>query len=233
MRKALLVFMAVVAAGCPKPQYPECKTDPDCADHGEVCINGFCRECREDANCATHPDRPLCRDAVCVAKAQCARNEECGQGGKCAQGSCVREERCSADSDCPKGKACSDGVCRAQGAPGGRTGACDPKPIYFGYDDATLSPEARKALNAAFQCLQRTPFRQLVIAGHTDERGTTEYNLALGERRADAARKYLVQLGADPSKLKTISYGKERPANPGHDEAAYAKNRRVEISVET
>jgi len=68
---------------------------------------------------------------------------------------------------------------------------------------------------------------------HTDERGSTEYNLALGERRADAVRKYLVQLGADPPKLKTISYGKERPANPGHDEAAYAKNRRVEIAVET
>jgi len=255
MRKALLVFMAVVAAGCPKPQYPECKTDPDCADHGQVCINGFCRECREDSNCATHPDRPLCRDAVCVAKAQCARNEECGQGmkcaqgkcvpecaadadcgpgGKCAQGRCVRDEKCSADADCPKGKACSDGVCRAQDAPGGRTGgACDLKPIYFGYDDATLAPEARKALDATFQCLQRTRFRRLVIAGHTDERGTTEYNLALGERRADAVRKYLVQLGADPSKLKTISYGKERPANPGHDEAAYAKNRRVEIAVET
>src|SRR6266850_114367 len=134
MRKALLAFMAVVAAGCPKPQYPECKTDPDCADHGQVCINGFCRECREDSNCATHPDRPLCRDAVC-----------------------------------PKGKACADGVCRAQDAAGGRTGgACDPRPIYFGYDDATLSPEARKALDAAFQCLQRTPFRRLVIAGPTD-----------------------------------------------------------------
>src|SRR6266446_1020762 len=213
MRKALLVFMAVVAAGCPKPQYPECKTDPDCADHGQVCINGFCRGRRQRPNCTTHHNRPPCRPAACLA-----------------QGRCVREERCSADADCPKGKACSDGVCRAQDALGGRTGACDPKPIYFGYDDATLSPEARKALNAAFQCLQRTPFRQLVIAGHTDERGTTEYNLALGERRADAARKYLVQLGADPSKLKTISYGKERPANPGHDEAAYAKNRRVEIA---
>src|SRR6266478_5868422 len=169
MRKALLVFMAVVAAGCPKPQYPECKTDPDCADHGEVCINGFCRECREDANCARNEEcgqGMKCAQGKCVP--ECAADADCGPGGKCAQGRCVREERCSADADCPKGKACSDGVCRAQEALGGRTGACDPKPIYFGYDDATLSPEARKALNAAFQCLQRTPFRQLVIAGHTD-----------------------------------------------------------------
>ena len=70
------------------------------------------------------------------------------------------------------------------------------------------------------------------MAGHTDERGTTEYNLALGERRAEAVRRYLAQLGAELGKLKAISYGKERPANPGHDEAAWAKNRRAEIAPE-
>ena len=106
------------------------------------------------------------------------------------------------------------------------------KPVYFGYDDATLSPEARKLLDDAFQCLRRVQFRRVVVAGHTDERGTTEYNLALGERRAEAVRRYLAQLGAEPGKLKAISYGKERPANPGHDEAAWAKNRRAEIAPE-
>jgi peptidoglycan-associated lipoprotein len=253
MRRAVLLCLAIAAAGCPKPQYPECKTDPDCADHGQVCINGFCKECRDDSNCASHPDRPVCRDAICVARPQCARNEDCGQGmkcegnrcvpecaadadcgagGKCAQGRCARDEPCTADADCPAGKACVDRVCRAQGGSLGAAGVCGLRPVYFGFDEATLSAEARKGLDDSFQCLKKTPFRRLVIAGNTDERGTTEYNLALGERRADAVRKYLEQLGAESAKLKSISYGKERPAATGHDEAAYAKNRRVEIAPE-
>jgi peptidoglycan-associated lipoprotein len=255
MRRALLLsFVAIVAAGCPRPQYPECKTDPDCAGHAEVCINGFCKECRDDSNCAARPDRPICRDAICVASPQCSRNEDCGQGmkceqgrcvaecaadadcgagGRCAQGRCVRDEPCAADADCPPGKACVDRVCRAQDGLSRRAiGVCDLKPIYFGFDDATLSPQARKALDDAFPCMQREKVRRLVIAGHTDERGTTEYNLALGERRAEAVRKYLAQLGIEPPKLKAISYGKERPADPGHDDAAWAKNRRVEIAPE-
>ena len=67
----------------------------------------------------------------------------------------------------------------------------------------------------------------VTIEGHADERGTTEYNLALGERRATAVKSYLVALGVDPARVLTISYGEERPADPGHDEEAYAQNRRA------
>jgi len=253
MRPIVLVCFALAMAACPgRVQYPECKTDGDCAEHGQVCINGFCKECRDDSNCASHPDRPVCRDAICVAKPQCAKNEDCGPGMKCAegrcapecasdadcpggarclQGRCAAEERCTGDADCPKGKACVDRVCKSQ-EEAKRIGDCSLKPVYFGYDDATLSPEARKLLDDAFQCLRRVQFRRVVVAGHTDERGTTEYNLALGERRAEAVRRYLAQLGAEPGKLKAISYGKERSANPGHDEVAWAKNRRAEIAPE-
>ena len=81
MRPIVLVCFALAMAACPgRVQYPECKTDGDCAEHGQVCINGFCKECRDDSNCASHPDRPVCRDAICVAKRQCAKSEDCGPG---------------------------------------------------------------------------------------------------------------------------------------------------------
>ena len=110
-------------------------------------------------------------------------------------------------------------------------GACDIKTIYFGFDDSNLSQEARVVLDGNWQCLAKQQGR-VMVSGHTDERGTTEYNLALGEKRADVVRKYLVGLGADAQKIKPISYGKERPVDSGHDEASWAKNRRVEIAVE-
>jgi peptidoglycan-associated lipoprotein len=261
-RSFALLAIAALLAACPsKPTYPECKIDQDCADHGQVCANGFCRECREDANCASKPDKPVCKDAICTAKPQCAKAadcgagqkctpegkcaaectaetaaQDCGQGKKCVAGRCA-EEPCLADADCGEGRACVDKVCKSQDGvlrPGGsqKVGDCELKAVYFGFDDATISPEGRKQLDAAFQCLQQAAFRRAVLSGHTDERGTTEYNLALGERRAGAVRKYLVGLGADASRLKAISYGKERPADPGHDEAAWAHNRRVEIVAE-
>src|SRR5207248_1401266 len=99
-RSLFLAALALAAAGCPpKLQYPECKTDPDCAEHGQVCLSGFCKECRDDTNC--RGDKPLCRDAICVAKPQCARKEECADGQKCAEGKCVPE--CSGPADCGEG----------------------------------------------------------------------------------------------------------------------------------
>jgi peptidoglycan-associated lipoprotein len=263
MRRLALLAVAALLAGCPaRVSYPECKVDEDCADHGQVCIAGFCRECREDANCAGKPDKPVCREAICTAKPQCAKPgdcaagqkcspegkcvaecspetaaQDCGQGKKCISGRCAAEEECLADADCGEGRACVDKLCKAQGSllqsrNSQKLGECEVKAIYFGFDEATLAPEARKQLDADFECLQKSTFRRALIAGHADERGTTEYNLALGERRAGTVRKYLVGLGAEVQRLKAISYGKERPADPGHDEAAWARNRRVEILAE-
>ena len=105
------------------------------------------------------------------------------------------------------------------------------KDAYFAYDDYALSPDARSALagNAAY--LKEVRGLRVVIEGHCDERGTVEYNLALGQRRADAARSYLVDLGIDAGRLSTISYGKERPFAPGHDESAWSRNRRAHFRV--
>jgi peptidoglycan-associated lipoprotein len=99
--------------------------------------------------------------------------------------------------------------------------------IYFVFDKSTIEPEAREILKRLASLLDSNKNYSLVVEGHCDERGTVEYNLALGQRRADAAMKYLVDLGLDKESIKTITYGKERPLDPGHDEEAWAKNRRA------
>ena len=99
--------------------------------------------------------------------------------------------------------------------------------IYFVFDKSTIEPEAREILKRLAGLLGSNKNYSLVVEGHCDERGTVEYNLALGQSRADAAMKYLVDLGLDKESIKTITYGKERPLDPGHDEEAWAKNRRA------
>ncbi len=106
---------------------------------------------------------------------------------------------------------------------GGGSGLAD---IFFGFDESTLSPEARQILDRNAEYLRRNPSLRVQIEGHADERGSTAYNLALGDRRATAARRYLESLGIDPSRLSTISYGEEKPFVRGSNEEAWAQNRR-------
>ncbi|HKY60023.1 MAG TPA: peptidoglycan-associated lipoprotein Pal [Gemmatimonadota bacterium] len=101
--------------------------------------------------------------------------------------------------------------------------------IFFDFDRSELRPEARTTLQQKSEILRQYPDIRVRIEGHADERGTVEYNLALGERRADSARTYLIDLGIDPDRLTTISYGEERPLAEGHNEAAWQQNRRDEF----
>jgi len=105
------------------------------------------------------------------------------------------------------------------------------KPVFFDYDSADLSPAAKTALDENAGVLKKYGTWVLTVEGHCDERGTPEYNLALGERRAVAARTYLVALGVAADRLRTVSYGKEFPFDPGHDEPAWAKNRRAHFVI--
>ena len=105
------------------------------------------------------------------------------------------------------------------------------KPVYFELDSSDLSPASQKALDENAALLKRYASWAVTVEGHCDERGTAEYNLALGERRAIAARAYLVSLGISADRLRTVSYGKEFPFDPGHDESAYAKNRRAHFVI--
>ena len=97
---------------------------------------------------------------------------------------------------------------------------------FYEYDSSTLTEQAREALQASATWLKGYPQYSLIIEGHCDERGTEQYNLALGERRAYAAKEYLVSLGIDAAKIRTQSFGEERPFDTGTTESAYAKNRR-------
>jgi peptidoglycan-associated lipoprotein len=105
------------------------------------------------------------------------------------------------------------------------------RPVYFEYDKSNIRPEYQPVLESISKWLAQYPERQLLVEGHCDERGTDEYNLALGERRALSVRRYLVALGVQADRVHTISYGEEKPAVPGSDESAWAKNRRAEFKV--
>lgn len=99
--------------------------------------------------------------------------------------------------------------------------------IFFGYDSSTVTSDAQATLQRQAQWLNQYPNVNVVVEGHCDERGTRAYNLALGERRASAAKNYLVSLGVNPGRVTTVSYGKERPAELGSNDAAWAQNRRA------
>jgi peptidoglycan-associated lipoprotein len=104
--------------------------------------------------------------------------------------------------------------------------------IYFEFDSAKLSPEAQTILQKKAQWLKNNPQTAVTIEGHCDERGTNEYNLALGDRRAFAAKAYLLDLGISASRLSTVSYGEERPIEAASNESAWAKNRRAHFVIE-
>ncbi len=124
----------------------------------------------------------------------------------------------------------TDVIAQADRRPGeGLTGDAadfEENDIYFDYDSFSIKPEDRKILAEKASYLNAHPDARVRIEGHCDERGTTEYNMALGERRAKAAQEYLVFLGISPDRISVISYGEEKPVDPGHSEDAWTQNRR-------
>lgn len=116
----------------------------------------------------------------------------------------------------------------AEAAPTEPEPTLELRAVYFGYDRSDLTPEARASLREDAETL-RGGTAVATLEGHTDERGTFEYNLALGDQRANAVKKYLVALGLPASKIQTLSYGEQKPAVRGHDESAWRWNRRVTL----
>lgn len=246
IRRLLAPAVAVLSLslmGCP-PKYPKCDNDEHCKEHNEVCVNGTCQECGKDQDCKAGF---VCRNAKCTPKPECeadtdcqvgfkckdqkcapecAANADCAAGQQCKAGRCAPIPECLSDADCASGKKCdSMGRCSEPTQTG-----CNLQTVYFDFNEYSITPDAKSALDRNAECLKARRGGAVTVAGHADERGTEEYNLHLGERRANAVRKYLVALGVDAGGLKVISYGEERPAVQGHDEAAWAKNRRVELS---
>lgn len=204
---SMLFAIGLVVSACepdPPPPEPECDDDLDC------------------------PADKLCQAGRCVTRApkeappECYSNADCPDNKICVAGKCVIE--CQSDSDCPNGKSCINNRCVDAG--------CKVPVVYFDFDQYYLTSEAQSTLRANAGCLKEFKSKTIVIEGHCDERGTAEYNLSLGQKRAQAVRDFVVDLGIDPAAIKIISYGEERPAEYGSTEAAWAKNRRAEGKIE-
>ncbi|HEU4383808.1 MAG TPA: peptidoglycan-associated lipoprotein Pal [Anaeromyxobacteraceae bacterium] len=241
MRRALLFAVPVLAlalTGCPgKPKDGTCKTSEDCADQegfGKVCVEGRCQECGQDTDCKAGF---VCRGNKCVPRPECEKESDCPAGKTCEAGRCVAvapRPECGADADCGPGQACENGKCvtRVAAAPPGCPADGKYEPIYFDFDKSLIRSGDAQTLEKDAACIKEQKPRRVVLAGHCDERGTAEYNLHLGQRRAESTKKYLQNLGIAAGTLKTVSYGKERPVCTEHDEACWARNRRAEITAE-
>ncbi len=239
MRRVLLLALFVTGAltfgACkPKVKPGECKSSADCAKqegYGKVCVEGRCQECAADTDCK---DGFACRDARCVPKPQCTTDDQCGPGQSCVNEQCVAREAgtCGSDRDCGADQQCQDGKCAAR-APQVSSACADVGAftVRFGFDQSNLTPDSQGTLQKLADCLKGAPAKRIVAQGYADERGTTQYNIALGNRRAEAARKYLEDLGVQ-GKMDTVSFGEEKALCSESTEACWAQNRRVEFEVD-
>jgi peptidoglycan-associated lipoprotein len=109
--------------------------------------------------------------------------------------------------------------------------AFESEDVFFDFDQSTLTPESHNLLQKKAAFLKKHPEVQITIEGHCDQRGSSDYNLGLGQRRADGVKNYLQDLGIAGNRLATVSYGKEQPLDPGMNEAAWAKNRRAHLVI--
>ncbi len=243
-----LVLLALGITACPPP-YPKCDKDSNCKGHGEVCVNGLCKQCRSDKEC--QPGY-VCKDNACVPAPECTkdsdcknglvcRNEkcvpqctadnECAPGEKCVNQKCVPAAECTTDQDCPAGEKCVNQKCVA-GAPVAQPNplqGCTLDRVHFDFNDYDLTDQAQQTLSKDADCI-KFKAQPVLVAGNCDERGTEEYNLVLGEKRASSVKRYLIGLGVDAGLLKTVSYGEERPLDRAHNETAWAQNRRADLS---
>ncbi|HEX8952174.1 MAG TPA: peptidoglycan-associated lipoprotein Pal [Polyangia bacterium] len=136
---------------------------------------------------------------------------------------------CARDLDCPSGQLCLDGRCADISS---NLSACTSVRVHFAFNQSDIDSADRDGLERAARCLKADRDLHIAVAGNADERGTEEYNLALGDRRSHAVADYLRSLGASDAQLQTVSYGKERPLCSEHDEACWAQNRRADLMAQ-
>ncbi|MEM7449423.1 MAG: OmpA family protein [Myxococcota bacterium] len=202
-----LVATALFAWGC-GPSYPNCDEDQQCRD-GEYCVNGLCQQCRETADCPS--------------------------GQQCDSGACEPiPGYCDEDSDCPSGQECIENRCSVP-----ETAAAPPSPpsspppvqcqlqsVYFSFDSDDLDSTARDALQSNASCIRERDMSAVHLTGHADPRGTEEYNLALGDRRARSVARFLNSLGVRSS-VSSSSMGEEMAT--GASDSGWTRDRRVEF----
>lgn len=210
VRSALPVIAALaalLAAACGGPQYPNCNDDSNCHE-GEYCVNGTCQQCRPGG-------------------------DDCPSGQECNDGRCdAIPGWCGSSSDCPAGQECQGNRCVQSQVTEGEPidsgpAACGLDAIYFAYDASEISGTARSTLETNASCINSRDIPHVRVTGHTDPRGTEEYNLALGERRAQSVRTYMTRLGVDSGRMSTHSMGEE--VARGSDESSWSQDRRVQF----
>lgn len=234
MRRALVSVASLCVlflAGCPKKwQNGECETSEHCKDqvgYGKVCVQGRCQECGLDTDCKAGF---VCKANKCEPRPECESPADCAAGKTCQDGKCVAAalpDECGPDRPCAAGQECQAGRCVAAAAKA--PGPCDTlQSVYFGFDESNLTAEARATLEQNAGCV-KDKAAKLKIEGYCDERGTKEYNLHLGQRRADAVKKYLSGLGIARKDISAVSFGKEKPVCTEASEDCWQKNRRADV----
>jgi|GEM_PF-299307 len=244
------LLLTTLLSGCPK-SYPDCDEDGTCASHGEVCVQNKCRQCRDDSQCTKLDACLTCQANECVKRpgccksaldcpngkcwrdpanpsapgtcgGQCQTASDCPAGQRCANGSCVPDIACTDDAFCPEGQRCIDGRCAIV--------PCTPQPIYFDFNEYVIRLDQEQAVADNAACLKQRTTERFVTEGHCDERGSDEYNLALGQRRAATVVRQYQTLGANRAHINVISYGEEKPVCTDARESCWSQNRRVETN---
>ena len=243
---ALALFALTVAflgTGCPD-KYPSCETDKDCKPK-EFCVANKCQQCRDSNDCPAgqacktgkcEPVPGYCRSkADCPANQECiaskckacANDKECPGGQHCVKGACTAKKPCKSDNDCPQDEDCINGFCTKEKAPPPPSTQCTLDAVFFDFNESALTTEATATLARDADCLKKVG-RAVTLVGHTDPRGTQEYNLALSEKRAQSVRDHLGRLGVDGTKVSVLPRGSLDAK--GTDEPSWAQDRRVDFS---
>jgi peptidoglycan-associated lipoprotein len=240
MRRILLTLASLTAmalAGCKPPAPGTCKTSDDCKDqtgYGKVCVQGQCQECGADTDCKAGF---VCRANKCQPRPECESNADCAAGKACQDGKCISSwtpGTCDAEHACPSDQDCMGGRCVAKPKPvEPPKGPCDDLgAVSFAFDKAELTAESRATLEKDARCVLEKAAKGFRVEGNCDERGTAEYNMHLGQRRADAVKKYLSGLGVPAKAISTVSFGKERPTCRESTEDCWQKNRRADVKAQ-
>jgi len=220
---ALLAALAAAGMGC-TPDYPSCETDKQCHEK-EFCVARKCQQCRDSADCPVGsscnagkcaPIPGYCRSkSECPANKECIANrcqacsadKDCGKGKFCVGGACVAKKPCKTDNECAQNEDCVEGFCTTERRPTPPPPTeCKLEAVFFDFNESALTTDATGILARDAECLKKTA-RPVTLVGHTDPRGTQEYNLALSEQRAQSARDHLGRLGVEGTQMTILPRG--------------------------